>query len=150
MPENDGWRMNLVTADAGIAEILRTTKRIAVLGIKPETKAGQPAHYVPRYLRDVGYEVIPVPVYYPEIGEILGRPVYRELVSVPGAVDMVNVFRRAHDIPPHVDDILAKRPRAVWFQVGIRHDEAAERLARSGILVVQNRCSMIDHQRFLG
>jgi uncharacterized protein len=150
MAENGGWRSNLVTADAGIAEILRTTKRIAVLGIKPETKAGQPAHYVPRYLRDVGYEVIPVPVYYPEIREILGRPVYRELASVPGAVDMVNVFRRAHDIPPHVDDILAKKPRAVWFQLGIRNDEAAERLARSGILVVQNRCSMVDHQRFVG
>jgi uncharacterized protein len=150
MAENGGWRSNLVTADAGIAEILRTSKRIAVLGIKPESKAGQPAYYVPRYLRDVGYEVIPVPVYYPEIREILGRPVYRELVSVPGAVDMVNVFRRAHDIPPHVDDILAKKPRAVWFQLGIRNDEAAERLARSGILVVQNRCSMVDHQRFVG
>jgi uncharacterized protein len=150
MAENGGWRSNLVTADAGIAEILRTTKRIAVLGIKPETKAGQPAYYVPRYLRDVGYELIPVPVYYPEIREILGRPVYRELVSVPGPVDMVNVFRRAHDIPPHVYDILAKKPRAVWFQLGIRNDEAAERLARSGILVVQNRCSMVDHQRFVG
>jgi uncharacterized protein len=150
MAENGGWRSNLVTADAGIAEILRTSKRIAVLGIKPESKAGQPAYYVPRYLRDVGYEVIPVPVYYPEIREILGLPVYRELVAVPGAVDMVNVFRRAHDIPPHVDDILAKKPRAVWFQLGIRNDEAAERLARSGILVVQNRCSMVDHQRFVG
>jgi uncharacterized protein len=150
MTESGSWRSNLVTADAGIAQILKATRRIAVLGIKPEWKAGQPAHYVPRYLQDAGYDVIPVPVYYPEVREILGQPVYRELVAVPGEVDMVNVFRRPGDIPPHVDDILAKNPRAVWFQVGIRHDEAAERLARAGILVVQNRCSMIDHQRFVG
>jgi uncharacterized protein len=150
MTDSGSWRGNLVTADAGIAEILKATRRIAVLGIKPEWKAGQPAHYVPKYLQDAGYDVIPVPVYYPEVREILGQAVYRELVAVPGEVDMVNVFRRPGDIPPHVGDILAKNPRAVWFQAGIRHDEAAERLARAGILVVQNRCSMIDHQRFVG
>jgi uncharacterized protein len=150
LTENGSWQSNLVTADAGIAQILKATRRIAVLGIKPEWKAGQPAHYVPRYLQDAGFDVIPVPVYYPEVREILGQPVYRKLVAVPGEVDMVNVFRRPGDIPPHVDDILAKNPRAVWFQLGIRNDAAAERLARAGILVVQNRCSMIDHQRFVG
>jgi uncharacterized protein len=71
-------------------------------------------------------------------------------MAVPGGVDMVNVFRRPVDIPPHVDDILAKNPKVVWFQVGIRHDEAAERLARAGIQVVQNRCTMVDHRRFVG
>lgn len=149
MSGNGDWRKNLVTADAGIADILRATKRIAVLGIKPESKSERPAHYVPKYLQEAGYEVVPVPVYYPDVREILGEPVYRELVAVPGDVDMVNVFRRPHDIPPHVDDILAKKPKAVWFQVGIRNDEAAERLARGGILVVQNRCTMIDHRRFM-
>jgi uncharacterized protein len=149
MSGNGDWRKNLVTTDAGIAEILRATKRIAVLGIKPESKSGLPAHYVPKYLQDAGYEVVPVPVYYPDVREILGEPVYRELVAVPGDVDMVNVFRRPHDIAPHVDDILAKKPKAVWFQLGIRNDEAAERLARGGILVVQNRCTMIDHRRFV-
>ncbi len=80
--------------------------------------------------------------------EILGQPVYRTVAEVPGAVDMVNVFRRPKDIPPHVDDIIAKGPKVVWFQLGIRNDEAAEALARAGIEVVQSRCTMADHQRF--
>jgi uncharacterized protein len=147
--ETDGWQANLVTDERELGAILAATRRIAVLGIKPESKAGLPAHYVPRYLLDAGYDVVPVPVYYPDVTEILGRPVYRELRAIPGEIDMVNVFRRPVDIPPHVDDILEKRPRVVWFQVGIRHDEAAERLARAGIQVVQNRCTMIDHQRLV-
>jgi uncharacterized protein len=146
---SDGaWRDNLVADDAGIRKIFSETRRIAVLGIKPEFKAEHPAHWVPKYLKDAGFEVIPVPVYYPEITEILGAPVFREVASVPGQVDMVNVFRRPSDIPPHVDDIIAKAPAVVWFQLGIRHDAAAERLARAGIRVVQNRCTMVDHRRY--
>jgi predicted CoA-binding protein len=141
------WRDNLVTEDSELREILQRAHRVAVLGIKPEQRAGQPAHYVPRYLQDEGYEVIPVPVYYPDVTEILGEPVYREVAAVPGGVDLVNVFRRSHHIPPHVDDIIAKAPGTVWFQLGIRNDEAAERLARAGIRVVQDRCIMADHRR---
>lgn len=142
------WRDNLVDSMADVREILEETRTVAVLGIKPESHAGQPAHYVPRYLQEAGYEVIPVPVYYPEVTEILGKPVVREVSAVPGSVDMVNVFRRARDIPPHVDDIIAKGPKVVWFQLGIRNDEAAEKLARAGIRVVQDRCTLADHQRF--
>jgi predicted CoA-binding protein len=142
------WRDNLVATPDGVRAILSETRRIAVLGIKPESRSGQPAHYVPRYLQEAGYDVVPVPTYYPEVEEILGRPVYRTLAEIPGDVDMVNVFRRPRDIPPHVDDILAKGPRVVWFQLGIRHEAAAERLARAGIRVVQNRCTMADHRRF--
>lgn len=120
--------------------LLRGSKRIAVLGIKPETRADQPAHFVPEYARDAGYEIVPVPVYYPDVTEILGLPVYRRLVDVPGDIDIVNVFRRPEHILPHVDDIIAKHPRAVWMQLGIRNDEAAEQLARAGIDVVQDRC----------
>jgi uncharacterized protein len=148
MTGNDGWRENLITDERAIGEILARTRRIAVLGIKPETKAGQPAHYVARYLKDSGYDIVPVPVYYPEVEEILGMPVYRDLATIPGEIDLVNVFRRPPDIPRHVDDIITKQPRVVWFQMGIRNDEAAERLARAGIQVVQNRCTMIDHRRF--
>jgi uncharacterized protein len=147
MTETGDWRRNLITDEAGIAELLRSARRIAVLGIKPESKGGQPAHYVPRYLQEAGYEVIPVPVYYPDVQEILGERVYRTLMAVPGEVDLVNVFRRARDIPPHIDDIIEKKPSSVWFQLGIRNNEAAERLARAGIRVVQDRCSMIDHRR---
>ena len=85
-----------------------------------------------------------MPVYYPEVTEILGRRVYRRLADVPGDIDLVDVFRRPHDIPAHLDDIIAKRPKAVWFQSGIRHDAAAETLARAGIDVVQDRCLMIE------
>ncbi len=138
------WKKNLVTDDAGVFRILRESRRLAVLGIKPETHAAQAAFYVPEFLQRSGYEIVPVPVYYPEVAQILGKDVYRTLSAVPGDVDLVVVFRRPGDIPPHIADILAKKPKAVWFQLGIRNDEAAERLARAGIQVVQDRCLMVD------
>lgn len=126
--------------------MLRESHRIAVLGIKtPETR--QPAFYVAAYALRIGREIIPVPVYFPEVTEILGARVYRRIADIPGDVDMVNVFRRPKDIPAHLDDIIAKRPKSVWFQLGIRNEEAAERLAREGIDVVQDRCLMIELQR---
>jgi predicted CoA-binding protein len=130
---------NFVESTAGIRDLLASSKTVAVLGIKTEAQADQPAFYVPRYMQLAGYEVIPVPVYYPEVTEILGRRVYRKVVDVPGTVDIVNVFRRPNDVPPHVADILAKKPRAVWLQSGIRHDKAALELAEAGIQVVQDR-----------
>ena len=138
------WRSHLAEDDAAIERVLRETRRIAVLGIKVEPF--QPAHYVPAYCQRAGLQIVPVPVYYPDVTEILGEPVYRRVADVPGEIDLVNVFRRARDIPPHVDDIIAKRPKSVWFQLGIRNDEAAERLAREGITVVQNRCLMVELQ----
>lgn len=143
----DEWKKNLVQDPAGIAEILKATKRIAVLGMKTEEQADQPAVYVPQAAIDAGYEVFPVLVYYPEVTEVLGRKVYRKVADVPPPVDMVNVFRKSQDIPAHVDDILAAKPRFVWFQLGITHDAVAERLAREGIKVVQNRCLMVELRR---
>ncbi len=143
----ESWRDNLVTTEQGIAEIIRGSKRVAVLGIKTEAQAGQPAFYVPEYLQRAGYEVIPVPVYFPDATHILGQHVYRKVADIPGEVDMVNVFRRSQDVPPHVDDILAAKPRAVWMQSGIRNEEAARRLAGAGIKVVQDRCLMVEHRR---
>jgi predicted CoA-binding protein len=130
-----------------LAAILRDTKTIAVLGIKPESHASQPAYYVPAHMAAHGYEIIPVPVYYPEVTEILGKPVFRSLAAIGRPVDMVNVFRRGVDIPPHVDDIIAAKPKYVWFQLGIRNDEAAEKLAAAGIEVVQDRCLMVELSR---
>ena len=140
------WQDNLIETDEGVRALLAETKRVAVLGIKTEEQSYAPAFYVPRYLAGAGFEVIPVPVYFPEATSILGRKVYRKLSEVPGEVDLVNVFRRSGDIPAHVEDILAKRPRAVWFQSGIRNDAVAERLARAGIKVVQDRCLMVEHR----
>jgi predicted CoA-binding protein len=143
----ESWRENLVSTEAGLAELLRDTKRIAVLGIKTEAQAGQPAFYVPEYLVRAGLDVVPVPVYYPDATEILGRKVYRRVADIPGGVDMVNVFRRSQDVLPHVDDILAAKPKSVWMQSGIWSDEGAQRLAEAGIKVVQNRCLMVEHRR---
>jgi uncharacterized protein len=140
------WRAHLVEDDGGVRRILAQTRRVAVLGIKtPES--GQPAFYVPEYAQQAGYEIVPVPVYYPDVTEILGERVYRRLADIPGDVDLVDVFRRPRDIPAHVDDMLAKRPKAVWFQSGIRNDDAAETLARAGIDVVQDRCLLVELKR---
>ena len=140
------WRENIIEDARGIRELLAQTRTIAVLGIKTEAQAGQAAFYVPQYMAQAGFDVIPVPVYFPDVTKILGKQVYRKLVDIPVDVDLVNVFRRPSDVPQHVDDILAKKPKAVWMQLGIRHDETAERLARAGIKVVQDRCLMVDHR----
>jgi uncharacterized protein len=147
MPQVDAqnWRGHLLDRPEQIKRLLENTHRIAVLGIKADP--AQPAHYVPDYAQRAGYEIVPVPVYYPELTEMLGEKVYRKLSEIPGEIDMVNVFRRPKDIPAHVDDIIAKKPRSVWFQLGITNDEAAERLARAGIEVVQNHCLLVELQR---
>lgn len=141
------WQSNLINDSNGIRELLHETKVIAVLGIKPESHDGQAAFYVPAHMAAAGYEIIPVPVYYPEVTEILGKPVFRKLADIGRPIDMVNVFRRPGDIPPHIDDILAAKPKSVWFQLGIRNDEAARRLAEAGIKVVQDRCLMVEEGR---
>ena len=144
------WQENIITNTAGIRTLLTETRTIAVLGIKSEAQAGQPAFYVPSYLQSAGFHVIPVPVYYPQVKRILGQDVFRNLVDIAIEVDLVNVFRLAQDIPQHVEDILAKMPRAVWLQSGIRNDTVAETLAQAGIKVVQDRCIMVDHRYLHG
>jgi uncharacterized protein len=141
------WQSNIIKDEAGMRALLEETRTIAVLGIKTEAQAGQPAFYVPQYLEDAGFDVIPVPVYYPDVTRILGRPVYRKLTDIPASIDLVNIFRRSEDVPKHVDDIIAKKPKAVWMQLGIRNDAVAEKLAQAGIKVVQDRCLMVDHRR---
>jgi predicted CoA-binding protein len=133
----------LIEKPADIRALLERTHRIAVLGIKTGDEY-PPAYYVPEYAQRAGYEIVPVPVYYPDVSEILGEKVYRRLTDIPGDIDMVNVFRRSHDIPPHVDDILAKKPKSVWFQLGIRNDEVADKLVANGIDVVQDHCLLVE------
>jgi predicted CoA-binding protein len=140
------WKKNIIETYEEIRDLLKNTKRIAVLGIKTEAQSSQPAFYVPQYMANAGFEIVPVPVYYPEATEILGQKVYRKLADIPGEIDLLNVFRRPNDIPPHVEDILAKKPRAVWFQSGIRNDAVAETLAKEGIRVVQDLCLMVEHR----
>jgi predicted CoA-binding protein len=133
------WQENLLTTTEQIRDLIVQTKRIAVLGIKTDAQADQPSVYVPQYMQRAGFELIPVPVYYPDATVILGEKVYRKLTDIPGDIDMVDVFRRPPDIAGHVEDILAKKPKSVWFQSGIRNDNAAEIFAKAGIKVVQDR-----------
>jgi len=136
--------------DAWLRERLARARRIAVLGIKTELAAGQPAYDVPRYLQQVGYQVMPVPVYYPDAQQILGEPVARRVQDVKGGIDILNVFRRSGDLLPHLEDILIAKPALVWLQLGIRNDVFAERLREANIDVVQDRCILVDHRRLLG
>ena len=144
------WQENILSTAEQIRDLILQTKRIAVLGIKTDAQAAQPSVYVPLYLQKAGFEIVPVPVYYPEATEILGKKVYRKLADIPGAIDMVDVFRRSPDVAAHVDDVLAKKPNSVWLQSGIRNDAAAEILAKAGIKVVQDRCLMVEHRRLAG
>jgi predicted CoA-binding protein len=143
------WRDNIVVDDAGLARVLREARTIAVLGAKGE--ATEPAFYVPAYLKARGYRVLPVnPT---RTGErIFGEPVAATLADLAEPADLIEVFRRPQFLPGHAAEIvrLRWRPAVVWFQLGIRHDGAAEMLARAGIRVVQDRCMMPEHQRLLG
>ena len=143
------YRNLLVQDDAGLTRIFREVRTIAVLGAKGE--AGQPAFYVPAYLKTRGYRILPVnPT---QAGErILGEPVVATLADLPERVDAIEVFRRPEFLPGHASEILRLpwKPAVVWFQLGIRHDAAAAELARAGIRVVQDRCMMPEHRRLLG
>ncbi len=141
-------RGDLLVDHRDFDRLLTGLKRIAVLGIKPDDHAAKPAHLVPAYLKRAGYEIIPVPVYYPEVDIILGARVVRSVAAIPGRVDMVNVFRRPSDLMPHLDDLIAARPRTVWLQTGIRDDAFADKLLAAGIDVVQDECLMVEDRRW--
>jgi hypothetical protein len=139
---------HLVDDDAGLTRVLREARTIAVLGAKPEPR--EPAHYVPAYLQARGYRILPVnPIFAGQT--IFGATVVGALADLPEPADVIEVFRRPEELPGHAREILALpwRPRAVWFQLGIRHDGAAAELARAGIDVIQDRCMMPEHRRLL-
>jgi len=132
--------------DAQLREILTNSPTIAVLGLHLEPEKA--AFYVPEYLHDEGYRIIGVnPQFHGQ--ELFGEKVKKTLAEIHEPVDLVDVFRRAELIPQHVEDILAMspRPKVVWFQLGIKHEDSARILEAAGITVVQNRCTLADHQR---
>jgi predicted CoA-binding protein len=143
------WRVNLVDDDEGLRRILRGSRTIAVLGAKAEPSA--PAHFVPAYLLERGYRILSV---NPRLGgrSLFGVPAVDTLAELREPIDVVEVFRRPEYLPGHAEEILAMSPRpaVVWCQLGIRHDGAAETLARAGLRVVQDRCMMPEHRRLLG
>ena len=145
-PDADDWRTRIVDDRQGIARVLNSVSRVAVIGIKTED-AGGPAFYVPEMMKESGYTIIPVPVYHPEAKEILGEPVHRTLATIDPPPQMVQLFRRSADVAKHVDEILAAKPKVVWMQLGIRNDTAAEQFAKAGITVVQDKCLKVELAR---
>jgi uncharacterized protein len=143
------YRNLLVQDDAGLTRIFREVRTIAVLGAKGE--AGEPAFYVPAYLKTRGYRILPVnPT---RAGErMFDATVVATLADLPERVDAIEVFRRPEFLPGHASEILRLpwKPAVVWFQLGIRHDATAAELARAGIRVVQDRCMMPEHRRLVG
>ncbi len=144
-----GYIECMAISDDQLRKVLDDTHTIAILGAS--TKSDRAANQVPLYLQRHGYTVLPVnPV--AAGGELFGEPVTATLAEISQPVDLVDVFRRPVDIPAHVPDILAMRPlpKVVWFQLGIRNDEAAAQLEAAGITVVQDKCTKIEHARLLG
>lgn len=146
MPGVDQWRDRIVDDRAGIARVVNSVSRVAVIGIKPENVGG-PAFFVPEIMQESGYTIIPVPVYYPDVTEILGEPVHRSLATIDPPPDMVLIFRRSADVAKHVDEILATKPKVVWMQLGIRNDAVAERFAKAGMTVVHDKCMKVEMER---
>lgn len=133
--EKDGY------SDSEIKEIM-SMKNIAVVGMSKNPD--KDAHQIPKYLINNGYNVIPV---NPTADEILGRKCYKNLREVPGNVDIVDVFRPSEDVPPIVNDAIAKGVKVVWMQLGISNKEAEKAASARGIKVVYNRCMMEEHLR---
>ncbi|MDX1686454.1 MAG: CoA-binding protein [Candidatus Promineifilaceae bacterium] len=131
--------------DETIKHILRETKTIAVIGMT--SRKSRAGHYVPAYLQQAGYRIIPVNPYEEEI---LGEKAYPDLHSVPEPVDLALLFRRPESVPPHVEEAIETGVDAVWMQLGIVNEEAAERARAAGLDVVMDACMMVEHRRRMG
>lgn len=117
-------------------------KNIAVVGMsKNPDKA---AHYVPKYLHEKGYNIIPV---NPTAAEILGKKCYSSLLEIPDEIDIVDVFRPSDQVLPVIEESVKIKPKVIWLQEGIHNPEAEEVAKKSGIDVVYNRCMLAEHQR---
>ena len=134
--------------DQEVRALLERVKRIAVVGLSP--KAHRDSHRVSAYMQRAGYEIVPV---YPRESEILGARVYRSVAEIEGPVDLVNVFRRAEELPEVAADILrSPHPNAppVWFQLDCVNEEAIRALVEAGRTVIYDRCIMVEHRRLMG
>ncbi len=132
--------------DDDLRQLLLDVERIAVVGIK--AGAEDDAYRVPAYMRAQGYAIQPIS---PKLDRVFDTPCVPSLGDLVEPTDLVNLFRAPMHVPAHVDEVLAlpTPPRAVWMQLGIRHDEAAARLEARGIQVVQDRCLLVEHRRLL-
>lgn len=136
--------MVVLSADRDIRELLAASRTIAVVGLS--NNPSRASHRVSRYMQGEGYTIIPV---NPGIAEALGVRAFADLKSVPGPVDIVNIFRRPEFVPDIVDAAIAIKAKAVWMQLGIVHEEAARRASEAGLRVVMDQCIMVEHSRLL-
>jgi len=128
---------------ATIDKILSEAKTIAVVGFSSNpAKAG---YYVPAYLKQQGYHIIPV---NPNLSEGLGEPAYASLADVPQPVDLVLLFQRSENVPPFVDQAVAAGAKAIWMQLGIANEAAAARAVAAGLDVVQDACMLVEHKHW--
>lgn len=130
--------------DDAMRALLERTRTIAVLGLKDGEQ--EDSWRVSRYMQEHGYRIVPV---NPKLGRCLGEQAFASLADVDVPVDLVDVFRASPHVHAHADEILAlpDRPAGVWLQLGVRDDESAARLGQAGIVVVQDRCLMVEHRR---
>ncbi len=128
-----------------IRDLLRDCHVVAVVGLSP--KEDRPSYRVARYLLQAGFAIVPV---NPGQQEILGQRCFPDLRSIPGPVDLVDVFRRAEETPPIARDAVAIGARGLWLQQGIISAEAARIAREGGLAVVMDRCLMVEHQLALG
>lgn len=124
-----------------IEEILTACQTIAVVGLSPNPE--RDSHRVAAYLKSQGYRIIPV---NPTIKEVLGETSYPDLLSVPVGVDVVDIFRRPEDVPPIVDQAIRIGAQTVWMQLGIVHEEAAQKARSHGLDVIMDRCTAVEHR----
>ncbi len=141
-PVNTG---RFATTAADRLEILERYRRIAMVGLS--SNQFRPSHYAAMYLLAEGYEVIPV---NPREKEILGQTCYPSLTAIPGGVEVVDIFREPSAVPAIVEEAIAVRAKVVWMQLGVIHEEAAQKAAAAGLEVVMDRCMKIEHARFFG
>ncbi len=130
--------------DDEIKELLQKSKKIAIVGIS--RKEDRDSFKVAKYLKEHGYQIIPVnPVY----DEVLGEKCYKTLSDIPFEVDIVDIFRRPDAIPPIVDEAIKIGAKAVWMQLGLAHNESAKKAREAGLQVVQSKCIKIEHAKLL-
>jgi predicted CoA-binding protein len=128
-----------------VAHILRGAKTIAVVGLSSNPMRA--SHGVAEYLKSAGYRIIPV---NPNETEVLGEKAYARLEDVPGPVDIVDVFRRAEEVPAVAESAIGIGAKVLWMQLGIENAEAAERALAAGLVVVEDSCLMAEHKRRRG
>lgn len=141
-PVNTG---RFATTAADRLRILESYRRIAMVGLS--SNEFRPSHFAAKYLLSEGYEVIPV---NPREKEILGQVCYPSVTAIPGGVEVVDIFRETAAVPQIVDEAIAVGAKVVWMQLGVIHEEAAEKAIAAGLEVVMDRCMKIEHARFFG